>query len=232
MRPWWRVSEALQQNEAPFSLEHGGSAWDYLSKNERDARRFDGLMKGLSEKGGAERSLVALGASDAAFAWSELPPGSRVVDVGGGEGHLLAQILMNHPHLVGTCLDRPDVAARASAYLSNVAGAEAVAGSFFEQLPAGDVYVLKWILHDWDDNDALRILRAVRKSMTADARLVVLERVVGDDRATDAHMWVCFGGKERSTAAFEDLLAAAGFATLKMTPLDGDALVAIEAMTK
>ena len=88
VRPWWRVSEALQQNEAPFSLEHGGSAWDYLSENERDARHFDNLMRGLSEKGGAERSLVALGASDAAFAWSELPPGSRVVDVGGGEGHL------------------------------------------------------------------------------------------------------------------------------------------------
>ena len=231
VRPWWRVAEALQQSEAPFFLEHGGSAWDYLSENERDARHFDNLMKGLSEKG-AERSLVALGASDAAFAWSELPPGSRVVDVGGGEGHLLAQILTNHPHLVGTCLDRPDVAARASAYLSNVAGAEAVAGSFFEQLPAGDIYVLKWILHDWDDDDALRILRAVRKSMTAEARLLVLERVVGDARATDAHMWVCFGGKERSTAAFEELLGDAGFVTLKMTPLDGDALVAIEAMTK
>jgi hypothetical protein len=145
VRPWWRVSDALQQSEAPFSLEHGGSAWDFMSENERDAQHFDNLMKGLSEKG-AERSLVALGASDAAFAWSELPPGSRVVDVGGGEGHLLAQILTNHPHLVGTCLDRPDVAARASAYLSNVAGAEAVAGSFFEALPAGDVYVLKWSL--------------------------------------------------------------------------------------
>ena len=92
-------------------------------------------MKGLSEKGGAERSLVALGASDAAFAWSELLPGSRVIDVGGGEGHLLAQILTNHPHLVGTCVDRPDVAARASAYLSNVAGAEAVAGSFSTACP-------------------------------------------------------------------------------------------------
>ena len=68
--------------------------------------------------------------------------------------------------------------------------------------------------------------------MTAEARLLVLERVVGDARATDAHMWVCFGGKERSTAAFEDLLTKAGFVTLKMTPLDGDALVAIEAMTK
>ena len=87
-------------------------------------------------------------------------------------------------------------------------------------------------LLDWDDDDALRILRAVRKSMTAEARLLVLERVVGDARATDAHMWVCFGGKERSTAAFEDLLDKAGFTTLKMTPLDGDALVAIEAMTK
>ena len=58
----------------------------------------------------------------------------------------IAQVLENHPHLVGTCVDRPDVAARASAYLSNVAGAEAFAGSFFEQLPAGDVYVLKWSL--------------------------------------------------------------------------------------
>ena len=125
-------------------------------------------------------------------------------------------------------MDRPDVAARASAYLSNVAGAEAVAGSFFEQLPAGDIYVLKWILHDWDDDDALRILRAVRKSMTAEARLLVLERVVGDARATDAHMWVCFGGKERSAAAFEELLGDAGFKTNRITPLDGDALVAIE----
>ena len=116
VRPWWRVAEALQQSEAPFSLEHGEGAWDYLSKNERDASRFDSVMKGLSEKGGAERSLVALGASDAAFAWSELPQRSRVVDVGGGEGHLLARVLENHPQLVGTCVDRPDVAARASAF--------------------------------------------------------------------------------------------------------------------
>ena len=59
-----------------------------------------------------------------------------------------------------------------------------------------------------------------------------MERVVGDARATDAHMWVCFGGKERSTAAFEELFTKAGFVTLRKTPLDGDALVAIEAMTK
>ena len=66
--------------------------------------------------------------------------------------------------------------------------------------------------------------------MTADARLVVLERVVGDARATDAHMWVCFGGKERSAAAFEGLLGDAGFVTRNIKPLrvDGDALVAIE----
>ena len=88
------------------------------------------------------------------------------------------------------------------------------------------------VVSDWDDDDALRILRAVRKAMTAEARLVVLERVVGDARATDAHMWVCFGGKARSTAAFEGLLGDAGFVTLCTTPLDGDALVAIEAMTK
>ena len=64
--------------------------------------------------------------------------------------------------------------------------------------------------------------------MTADARLVVLERVVGDARATDAHIWVCFGGKERTTAAFEGLLGDADFVSIRMTPLDGDALVAIE----
>ena len=68
--------------------------------------------------------------------------------------------------------------------------------------------------------------------MTGDARLVILERVVGDARATDAHMWVCFGGKERSTAAFEGLLGAADFVSIRITPLDGDALVAIEARSK
>ena len=167
-------------------------------------------MRGLSEKG-AERSLVALGASDAAFAWSELPPGRASSMWAAARVISWHKYSSNHPHLVGTCVDRPDVAARASAYLSNVAGAEAVAGSFFERLPAGDVYVLKWILHDGDDDDALRILRAVRKSMTPEARLVVLERVVGDARATDAHMWVCFGGRNRGAAAFE--LGDAGFVT-------------------
>ena len=68
--------------------------------------------------------------------------------------------------------------------------------------------------------------------MTAEARLLVLERVVGDARATDAHMWVCFGGRERTTSAFEGLLGDAGFVTTRITPLDGDALVAIEAMTE
>ena len=279
VRPWWRVADAIREGgddarAAPFALEHGAGVWEWLARDEnaRDARRFDALMRGLSEDDGGARpssdgaaSLVAHAASARAFDWAALPARSRVVDVGGGEGQLLAAVLRAHRHLDGVCVDRLDVASRARANLASRGlappRARAEAGSFFDprSLPRGGaVYVLKWVLHDWPDADAARALRAVRAAMLRGAddgdggggdddgddggrrapppQLLVLERVVGDGardgggaRVTDAHMWVCFGGRERSVAQFARLLDDAGFAVRRVTPLEGDKLVAIEA---
>ena len=142
--------------------------------------------------------------------WSAV---DSVVDVGGGDGALLRKILAAHPHLSGTLLDLPHVLENAQED-----GLARVSGDFLEEVPKGaDVYVLSQILHDWDDSDAVRILRACRKAIPAHGRLLVVEQILRDDGVPDPallldlHMLVLLGGRERTEPEWERLFAAGGF---------------------
>ena len=149
-----------------------------------------------------------------------------IVDVGGGQGWLLSAILRAAPAARGVLVDLPHVIETARALVRERGVAdrcELVGGSFFESVPAGgDAYVMKWIIHDWNDNDATRILRIVRVAIPPTGRLIVFDRVL-PERVTegnpldqsgtlmDLNMLVNVTGRERTETEFRKLFAAGGF---------------------
>jgi hypothetical protein len=149
----------------------------------------------------------------------------RVVDIGGGSGGLLAAVLKAHPKLHGVLFDLPHVIQGAKADLTTALPAERcefVAGNFFESVPmGGDAYLLKAVLHDWDDEQSAAILRTCRRAIPAEGRLFLIERAVPERfdenpihhaiARMDLHMLVEFGGKERTKAEFRRLLEGTGF---------------------
>jgi predicted O-methyltransferase YrrM len=144
--------------------------------------------------------------------------GTRTLaDIGGGQGELLARILAAYPALRGILFDQPDVVRSAGALLERAGVAdrcEVVGGSFFETVPAGaDAYLLKSVIHDWDEEAAIEILRTCRAAMDEHGKLLVVERVIrpGNDpdpaKFSDLNMLVIPGGRERSAGDFERLYA-------------------------
>jgi hypothetical protein len=147
------------------------------------------------------------------FDWSRF---AEIVDVGGGDGNLLAAILRAHPGVRGRALDLPPSAAAATdrfaaAGLTGRAGA--IPGSFFEPLPAGaDAYVLSDIVHNWDDEHVRKILTGCRQAAAPNGTVVVIEAVQGQgaDTAIDLFMLMCFGGRERTVEELVRLAADCG----------------------
>jgi O-methyltransferase domain len=137
-----------------------------------------------------------------------------VVDVGGGNGSLLVELLRMRPGLRGIVFDLPETVRDEEALGERI---EFVAGDFFERVPEGDAFVLSGILHDWDDERATAILRTVRAAASEGARLLVLDSVVQDGNESDGAKWLdllllaLLGGKERNEPQWRALLAASGF---------------------
>ena len=155
-----------------------------------------------------------------------------MVDIAGGQGALLAAILTRHPHLRGVLFDQPQVVAGAEAVLqaAGVEGCcEVVGGDFFTaELPPGDLYVLKAIVHDWEDAPATALLRNCRRGLAADGRLLLVERVLAppnedaEGKVADLNMLVSPGGRERDRDEWAALLAGAGFRLEAVHPTAGD----------
>jgi predicted O-methyltransferase YrrM len=143
----------------------------------------------------------------------------RAVDVGGANGRLLTLLQRANPNLQGVLFDRPNIAQDAQAHIAQNGFAErteVVGGDFFEAVPAGDLYLLKFILHDWDDESCVKILRSCRSAMEPGGRIAIIEMVVGDDgedrlgAMMDLNMLAVVNGRERSLAEFDALLQRAG----------------------
>ncbi|GAA0930521.1 methyltransferase [Pseudonocardia zijingensis] len=157
----------------------------------------------------------------AMFEGYRLPPGEVVADIGGASGSVLARLLEGEPDRRGVVFDLPDVVPDARKFLEERGLAdrvEVVGGDFFEAVPRADVYVLSYVLHDWDDDACRRILRSIGEAGGPDARLVLVEGVVpeGDEphptKLVDLVMLgMQGGGKERTEDEFAQLLASAGF---------------------
>jgi O-methyltransferase domain len=180
--------------------------------------RFSGAMANLTN--GIKAAAVAqLDAGDAA----------TLVDVGGADGSLLAAVLRRHPDLHGVLFDLPHVVAGADKVLADAGVAdrvEVVAGSFFDAVPAGDAYLLSFVLHDWSDAEAIAILQAIRAA-NPEASLLILELVTppGDQphlaKMIDLTMLGMLSGHERDEDEWRALLAGAGFELEGVEPTPG-----------
>ncbi len=219
---WSELRYSIRTGNPAYERVHGLPIWEHLAGDPDKTERFNAAMAAFAEIDG--KALA-----DAC----DLSEVSSLVDVGGGQGGLMAAVLRAHPAMRGTILDLKPGLARTDAQLeaAGVAGrCELVVGSFFDTVPAGgDAYVLRWILHDWDDNDAARILAACTRAMPPHARLLAIDRLMperfqpttADLRLTmaDLHMMVVLGGRERTEAEFRALFANAGLKVRRTAPL-------------
>ena len=182
--------------------------------------RFDWLADHPDVASLFQQAMIALsrGANEAVAEACDFGTFSQIVDVGGGHGQLLSEILKRHPHLSGILFDLPAGVEAARAYAASFPPHTAfVAGNFFDAVPAGaDVYIMKKVIHDWNDEQAARILRNCRDAMKPHGRVLIAETIIppGNERdpikLIDANMLVVTGGVERTKSEFTALLAAAG----------------------
>jgi len=216
---WSALPHALETGANPFERTHGMPYFAYLQKHAEKERAFAASLASIS---GTENAAVARAYAFGRFA--------KLVDVGGAHGHLLATILRRHRKLRGVLYDQPQVVAGAPAtgFISapdvrercDVAG-----GSFFESVPAGaDGYVMKYIIHDWDDEKSMRILGHCRDAMTPDGRVLVVDHVIPQGNSADwakqldVMMLVGPGGQERTREEFRALFARVGLRLARVIP--------------
>jgi O-methyltransferase domain/Dimerisation domain len=206
---WSSLLESIRTGENTFKLAHGISVWEYRAQHRDEGEIFDRAMASSTQV--VTRSLIE------AYDFGRF---GTIVDVGGGNGSLLRLLLAEYPRLNGVLFDQPHV----------VEGVDlgkrgrVVAGSFFESMPeGGDAYLLKWIIHDWEDQEALAILRTVRRNPGI---LLVVERLVDppnegpETKLGDLNMLVGPGGRERTREEFEALFEAAGYKLVGDTSTD------------
>lgn len=208
---WGDLLHSVQTGETAFDARHGGqNVWAWRADNAEESAIFDRAMSSIA-------GSVARGLADR----YDLGHCSVIADLGGGDGTLLATVLPRYPEMRGVLLDLPHVVAGAPARLEAAGVADrcdVVPGSFFETVPPGcDVYVLKSILHDWDDDAALQILQRIRGTISPTSMVLIVERLV-DEREpsviaamSDLNMMVNTGGRERSIEQWRALAGAAGF---------------------
>jgi O-methyltransferase domain/Dimerisation domain len=225
---WGDLMHTLRTGETAFAHTFGKTTWEMHAEDPEAATRFNAAM--------VESTTRAAGAFVAAY---DLAGVRTVVDVGGGNGALLSALLRSKPEMRGVLFDLRAglVGAREKLEADGVASrVTLVEGNFFESVPSGgDLYVLKWIIHDWTDDQARAILEVCRRSMSDQARLVLFERTIPehidaspfalDAAMGDMHMRVVVGGQERTTTEYRDLLASAGLRMTRLIPTESLGIV-------
>jgi SAM-dependent methyltransferase len=218
---WGDLLTTVRTGEPAFPRIFKTNSFEYFADHPEEAAVFDEAM-------GSFTAMIS-GMVAAAYDFSGM---REVIDVGGGDGRLLTGILRAYPDLRGTVLDLPRLAASAMRQIAEadlVDRYRFVGGDFFEAVPEGfDAYLLKHVIHDWDDARAVHILENCRRAMKPGAKLLIIEgvcppRIDGSPEsrgaaANDVNMLVCTGGRQRSEAEFRELYAAAGFRLTRIVP--------------
>jgi hypothetical protein len=217
---WQAYSQMLysvQTGRPAFEHAHGQPLYDYLQQHSSAAAQFHQAMSAYSDQ---EAAAIL-----AAYDFSNL---ASVIDIGGGHGALVTALLLAHPQISGVVFDLPSVVAEANRRLAAAGLAErgmGVAGDFFTLVPSnGDLYLLKSVLHNWDDAACVAILRSCRRAMADHARLLVIERVVppgnspSEAKLFDINMLVMLGGQERTERQYQRLFQEAGFDLTRIVP--------------
>lgn len=208
---WSGLAETVRTGENGFGKAHGTDVWTWFENHPEERETFGRALRGLELR---DAPFVAT-----LFPWREV---AVVCDVGGGHGVLLSEILLRHPRLSGVLLDAPGVLDSARRLLTHRGVLDRVTlapGSFFERVPAGhDAYLMKHVLHDWDDATCTRILGVVREATAPGAKVLLVESLLERHDTTsfavlsDLQMMVaCANGRERSRQDFAALLGGSGF---------------------
>jgi hypothetical protein len=243
MRSWLRMNglknryhtqaEALysvKTGEPAFKLVTGMEFFDYLAAHPDEGEIFNQAMNDMGQ--------VIATAVVQSYDFSGI---GKIIDVGGGHGTLIAAILQKYPQMTGILFDSPHVAERARESIASAGLArrcEVVGGDFFKSVPAGcDAYLLRWIIHNWDHERAITILRNCRQAMSASSRLLLIEMVLpaGNDlhpgKFLDFIMLTAQSGQERTEEEYDSLLREADLRLNKVTPT-GSPLSVIEAVPR
>ena len=217
LQTWAHLSYSVRTGKPAFEHIFGKGWFDYLDEQPEMAQIFNHLMTG----GSTSDAAAIVEAHDFSVY-------RKIVDIGGGHGALLAHILEQNPQSSGVLFDAPSVIAGATGAIDtqvNQGRAERVAGNFFEAVPnGGDAYVLKYIIHDWNDERAIMILKNCRQAMAENGRVLLVEMVIPAGNAPspgkflDLEMLLYFYSRERTEAEYRDLLQQAELELITITP--------------
>jgi hypothetical protein len=216
---WGNLMHSIKTGEIAFDDFFGVDVWKYFQQNPEDAAVFNDSMSGVT-------AMI----NDAVLSLYDFSGFEKIVDVGGGHGALITSILKKNPQLKGVLFDASEVIEGARPLIEAAGLAdrcETVAGDFFKAVPAGgDAYLMKWIIHDWNDEKAITILKNCRSEMPQNGRLILIDCVVPESdephfsKFIDLNMLVMTGGKERTEREFAELLAAARFKLSRVITTD------------
>lgn len=214
--PWGRFTEAVKTGQSQTIRTLGAGLFEYLAMNPAEAAAFTEGMTSLTSTVAEETARVI-----------DTSAVNIVADVGGAGGAMLYALLRVHPHLQGIVFDRPNVIAGARTAAGEF-GLEqrvtTVGGDFFQGVPEADLYLLKHILHDWDDAACICILRNCRRALSPGGRVAVIEFLLGEIGEPsvaplfDVTMMVLSSGRERSLVEYQRLFEAAGLRVKNVIP--------------
>lgn len=214
---WSNVEHSVRTGETAVDKVRGMPMFEYLDANPELAQVFNNAMTGAS--------AIAIESAVPAYDFSS---SKLIVDVGGGHGALLSAVLRRAPAARGVLFDLPQVVASAGAAMTTAGVAsrcDIQGGSFFESVPSGgDTYLLKTVIHDWDDEKSLAILRNVRGAIATGGTLLLFELVLPEGAPAhlglvlDLEMLVTAGGQERTLGEYAGLLSKAGFELQRVVP--------------
>jgi hypothetical protein len=200
---WSGLGGSIQTGATAFDQVLGCSFWEFYRRNPEAGAIFNEAMRVIGKHNSPEVAK--------SYDWSRFPV---IADIGGGIGSLLVEILEAYPSCLGILFDQPNVLQQAISHER----LEPIGGDFFQSVPAGaDAYILRWIIHDWSDAEAVAVLGKVRAAMKPSARLVLLEELIPETPELVPGKWIDLvmlaitGGRERTKREYNELLSAACF---------------------
>ncbi|RWS24027.1 hypothetical protein B4U80_13282 [Leptotrombidium deliense] len=223
-----KMSYAVETGKVPFENMFGMSAFDFFKQYPEQGQYFMNTMTELTESFNSKISV--------AYDFNQF---QVIVDIGGGHGSLMITILEQHQDVKGIVFDTEDVISETKRKINESTVSDrctAISGDFFNSVPSGgQCYLLKCIIHDWKDANAIRILKNIRMKMQTGQTLLIMEAIINDDNSPqftkimDANLLPLFEGKERSLSEYESLLNKSGFVFKKVINVDDCIVDIIEA---
>jgi SAM-dependent methyltransferase len=217
---WGHMAEAVRTGAPRPQAVFGAPAFDYYAKNPAEGEQFGRAMQNVSR-------FVARGVLET----YDFSAARTVLDVGGGNGSMVLAILARYPKLSGIVFDLPYIEGLATESIRAAGAADRCrfeAGDFFERVPSGaDLHVLKFILHDWNDEESIRLLKSCRAAIAPDGRVLIIETLVPEEirpdfvHLMDLNMLVMTGGLERTAREYGTLLERSGFRVTRVLPTPG-----------